>query len=732
MKFIISALLAACLTAAAVRAHETVEDQKLVSLIKPALAKDRQRQICLSEQCIAASHRLFQTMNLKADPCQDFNEFACGKFVKEFRIPEDKSRWNAFTPVSEDVYERGRDILEEEDQDGDWNVFKQAKSLYKSCMNEEKLEELGVQPLIDSLKDIDGWPVIEGEEWSEERESNFKWWEKIYKMNKIGYGSGFIVSLGVGTDDKDSSRRALFLDQPSLGLSREYLVKGLDDKDVKKYFKYMTDMAVLLGASQENAEKELFESLKFEFALAKASAPKEERRNATLLYNPFIIKDYEALEGHPDSWHEYIDNVIYTQDIKDDETVIVNNPKYIKDVANIINETPSKVIANYLGWRAVKGVSDKLNQASYDIVQEYTKALYGTKTSPPRWKRCAKKVGFNAYSGGFHIAAGTMYVKKHFPQEAKDQMLEMTNYLRKSFHGIIEDLDWMDDETKTKAQEKLNKMGQFIGYPEEILDEEIVEGFYEGLSMDESKYFDNLLSLARFRNEYYDSRLREPVDKNDWRDNSFVALVNAFYSFNQNYMKFPAGILQGVFFNHEVPRYMNFGAIGAVIGHEITHGFDDQGRQYDLDGNLKNWWDEATGKKYVERAKCIVDQYSNFYVEQVDMNLNGVANQGENIADNGGIKEAYGAYGLWEKDNGHEAILPGFDFTPKQLFWISYGQVWCAKYRDATLKLRIATGSHSPGPYRILGPLSNNEDFANDFKCAKGTPMNPEDKCSVW
>jgi len=223
------------------------------------------------------------------------------------------------------------------------------------------------------------------------------------------------------------------------------------------------------------------------------------------------------------------------------------------------------------------------------------------------------------------------------------------------------------------------------------------------------------------------------VDKADWRDHSYVPIVNAFYSPSRNAMIFPAGILQGLFFNHKVPRYLNFGAIGGVIGHEITHGFDDRGRLFDADGNLNDWWEKATGEEYVRRAKCIVDQYSDRYNEQTGLNLKGKQNQGENIADNGGIKESYMAYTQWVSENKEESPLPGFEsMTPRQMFWVSWGQVWCAKYRDAALKKQIETGAHSPGRYRILGSLSNNEDFARDFNCPVGSPMNPEKKCKVW
>merc|ERR1712241_1096833 len=317
--------------------------------------------------------------------------------------------------------------------------------------------------------------------------------------------------------------------------------------------------------------------------------------------------------------------------------------------------------------------------------------------------------------------------------EAKVAMLDMIDYLKSAFQKIVEDIDWMDELTKSRSFDKLKGMRRFIAYPDELKSESEVTDYHSSLHVDGEDFFGNQVRLVKWDLEYQHSRLRERVDKADWRDHSWVPVVNAFYSATTNAIMFPAGILQGLFFNHKVPRYLNFGAIGGVIGHEITHGFDDRGRLYDADGNLNDWWEKATGEEYVRRAKCIVDQYSDRYNEQTGLNLKGKQNQGENIADNGGIKEAYMAYTQWVSENEEESPLPGFEsMTPQQMFWVSWGQVWCAKYRDAALKKQIETGAHAPGRYRILGPLSNNEDFARDFNCPLGSPMNPEKKCKVW
>merc|ERR1719378_1863055 len=275
-------------------------------------------------------------------------------------------------------------------------------------------------------------------------------------------------------------------------------------------------------------------------------------------------------------------------------------------------------------------------------------------------------------------------------------------------------------------------MKEYIGYPEEILQEHLLEELYEDLEVGAGDHFNNGIRMSKWGTNYAWKKLREKVDKTDWKRHSRPAVVNAFYSSIENSIQFPAGILQGNFFGSDRPAYMNYGGIGWVIGHEITHGFDDQGRQYDNKGNLRNWWEDATKNRFLDKANCIIWQYGNYTATAVNKTLNGVNTQGENIADNGGIKEAYLAYQSWVDRHGEEAKLPGLQgYTSNQMFWISAANVWCSKYRDKALEKRIKTGAHSPGLFRVLGPLRNSPEFARDFNCPLGSGMNPVKKCEV-
>lgn len=308
----------------------------------------------------------------------------------------------------------------------------------------------------------------------------------------------------------------------------------------------------------------------------------------------------------------------------------------------------------------------------------------------------------------------------------------MVNDIKEEFRNILNEIDWMDPNTRQRAHQKLNAIKDYIGYPEEIMVNSKLEELYDGLQISATDYFQNGINMSIWSTNYHWKKLREKVDKTDWKRHAYPAVVNAFYSSIENSIQFPAGILQGIFYQKARPNYLNYGGIGWVIGHEITHGFDDQGRQYNDIGNLNDWWDIETKKRFITKTRCIIEQYGNYTAPVVKLALNGINTQGENIADNGGLKEAYRAYNRWVKRNGNELVLPGLDLTPNQLFWVGAANTWCSKYRPKSLEMRIRTGAHSPGNFRVKGPFSNSREFSQDFNCRIGSPMNPVNKCEVW
>lgn len=725
----LAAFIASMLLRSSSHTNDTPQtsELKISSSMAPAVIgrAEYEEKICHSPGCVHTASKLLLNMDDSVDPCDDFYDFACGSFVKNTRIPDDKTSVNTFSIITDELQEQIRTLLDEPIMPEEPKPYVLAKKLYQACMNRTAIEARGVQPLLDTMRQLGGWPVLEGKNWDEK---SFSWEQSVYKFRLAGYSVDYFLDFSISVDVKNSTKRIIDLDQATLGLSREYLNRGFSDKLVQAYYEYMVDIATLLGADRALAEVDLKESLLFEMQLANISLPLEKRRNATSLYNPMTIAELQ--QKFPKiPWLEYI-NRLLTPHWKVDlnEIAIVSVPKYISDLEVLLETTPKRVQANYVMWRVAGSSVAYLTENLRKRQLAYVTTLSGKTERESRWKECT-----DTASSSMSIAVGALYIRKYFNENSKANALEMVNDIRQQFRKTLTEVDWMDEETRKEALEKADAMSSHIAYPGEMLDNEKLTEFYSGLEMSDDKLMESVLNLTLFGTEYMFSKLRQPVNKTDWITHGRPAIVNAFYSSIENSIQFPAGILQGAFFSAKRPAYMNYGAIGFVIGHEITHGFDDQGRQFDKSGNLVDWWQEMTKQKYLEKAKCIIDQYSNYTVKEVGLNLNGVNTQGENIADNGGIKEAYYAYEAWTRRHGEEPRLPGLEkFSPKQLFWLSAANTWCSVYRNEAIKLRITTGFHAPGRFRVVGPMSNMEEFSKDFNCPSGTHMNPVKKCKVW
>ncbi|CAO1406051.1 unnamed protein product [Diamesa serratosioi] len=667
---------------------------------------------------------MLQQLDESVEPCDDFYNFACGKFIRESIIPDEKVAVSAFSVTGDKLEGQLRALISEPINPHEIEPFKLVKKLYKACMNKTLIEERGTKPLLDIQESLGGWPVVKADKWDE---SAWTWQKSVRDFRKHGYSTDYILDFSVGTDLKNSTTRIVDIDQAALGLSREYLIKGMNNSIVQAYHSYQVDMAVLYGADKSRAEKEMKEVLEFEFALANISLPNEKRRNATALYNPMTIKDLQIKYPY-NQWLEYFNAILPEKSqLKEDEIIIVSVISFFDELGKLLEKTPKRTMANYVMWRITGFSSYFLTEALRKRQLQYSTAISGKQEQEPRWKEC-----IDLASGSLSTASGALYVRKHFQQDSKASALDMVNRIKVEFEKILKTVPWMDDITRVSALAKVKSMVTHIGYPDELMDDQKLIDFYKNITVDENKYLESILKINIFGTNRAFNKLREPVNKTDWITHAKPAVVNAFYSSIENSIQFPAGILQGQFFSADRPRYMNYGAIGFVIGHEITHGFDDQGRQFDLEGNLVDWWQEDTKVAYLEKAKCIIEQYGNFTEPNVDLPLNGINTQGENIADNGGIKEAYLAYKKWVEKNGQEPKLPALNYSSSQLFWISAAQTWCSVYRPEAMQMRITTGVHSPGQFRVLGPLSNMKEFSMDFSCPEGSRMNPKKKCEVW
>ena len=394
------------------------------------------------------------------------------------------------------VYQRSRILLEDNNiEEDDFETGNKIKRFYRACINESRSEERGVKPLLNSLNTLGGWPILEGDK----DYSTFAWYEQLYILNKNGFGIDTVLDHFIEIDSKNNSWRVITLDQPNFGLSKEYLVDGKEHKLVKEYFRYMIAASELLGANREMVEEELESALEFEISLAKISATKEQRRDGNKKYNPTTIENMTSLGDlvHPPSWQKHFQTIIddvlsFHGDQEEDteskgidislkEKVNIKDRFFFGNLTELIRNTDPRTIANYMAWRVVESQMNNLNQAARNLKEAFDREVKGTNRLPPTWKRCVKKSGFNSYQRRKLAAgAGSMYVRKHFDLEEKRDLGEMFSYTRHAFEKLLANTEWMDDETKKNAVKKMKKMDQVVAYPDELLDDEVVDGFYKG------------------------------------------------------------------------------------------------------------------------------------------------------------------------------------------------------------------------------------------------------------
>ncbi|XP_044017351.1 neprilysin-2-like [Aphidius gifuensis] len=669
---------------------------------------------CSTSTCQQTAKQVMLNMNNKIDPCENFYKFACGGFLESTIIPKDETQVNARSELNNKIDEQIRTMLDKKNSN-EIKSFKLAKDLYEFCMNTSAIEEQGLQPYIELIKQKGGWPVLNNTNWNET--------ELNTKKSKAKF---FTIKIDI--DVNNSTKKIIVIDQPTLGLSEKYFSKGIHDKIVNAYYNYMVDIAVIFGANEQQAQVELKKVLLLEMNIARIFVSSEKRRNRTLLHNPMTINEFT--KRYPFIPLEYMLKKKFPSTIRmhSNEIIDVMVPSYFRNLEGVLNNVTARTMANYAMWKEVRSILIYLNEKIRNRQLDYLSTITGQTENKPRWKKCISIV-----KNYFPHAIGALYIKNYVDKNVKSNVEIIVMNIRNKFDELIKKADWMDDVTRQHALDKSKELTSYVGYPEELQNNSMIEELYNGLELTDKTLLGNIFILDKFREECECRKFRQPYDKKNWKTRMSPFIVNARYTPSENTIQLPAGILQGIFFNNKLPKYMNYGAIGFIIGHEITHGFDDKGRQFDKQGNLVEWWNPSTKIKFIEKAQCVIDQYNNYTVEEVGQNINGVNTQGENIADISGIKEAYLAYLTWTNKHGQEARILGLEnYTPRQMFWISAANVRCKKMRLEALKNRVINNVHSPDEYRIIGPLSNMPEFSRDFNCPENSPMNSKNKCSIW
>ncbi|NXP02667.1 NEP protein, partial [Thinocorus orbignyianus] len=711
----------------------------IVAITMIALYATYDDGICKTSDCIKSAARILENMDSTAKPCDDFYQYACGGWLKRNVIPETSSRYSNFDILRDELEVVLKDVLDVP-SNNDIPAVQKAKTLYRSCINETAIDSRGGKPLISLLPDIADWPVATTS-WDSSYGTVWTAETAIAQLNSK-YGKKVLINFFVGTDDKNSSAHIIHIDQPGLGLpSRDYYeCTGAYAEACSAYVDFMISVAKLILQERNISfnEGDISEQMKrvmdLEKEIANATTKSEDRNDPLLLYNKMTLAQLQnnfslEIDHKIFDWSKFINDIMSTVQINVENTehVIVYDPDYLIKLKSILNKYTPRDLQNYMAWRFVMDLVNSLSRNYKETRNAFRKALYGTTSETAVWRRCA-----NYVNGNMENAVGRLYVEAAFAGDSKHVVEEMIADIRDVFIKTLDELTWMDAETKKKAEQKATAIRERIGYPDEIVtDDNKLNSEYQELNYKEDEYFENIIQNLVFTQKKRLKKLREKVDKEEWI--SGAAVVNAFYSASRNQIVFPAGILQPPFFSASQPKSLNYGGIGMVIGHEITHGFDDNGRNFNENGDLIDWWTEESARNFKELSQCIVYQYGNFSWDLAGgQHLSGINTLGENIADNGGVRQAYKAYENFVKKHGKEKLLPGLDMNHKQLFFLNFAQVWCGTYRPEYAVNSIKTDVHSPGKFRVIGSLQNSPEFAEAFSCRTTNYMDPAKKCRVW
>jgi len=700
-----------------------------------------QSDLCLTQECVTASSRILNSMDLSVDPCDDFYTFSCGNWIEEHIISESQSSVSVFNDLRDSVSKTLKNVLEEETSQvlKSKTSVQKAKDFYASCMDTVKIDAAGAGPVMDLIQEMGGWPIL-GDQFDE---SSFVLEEVLGKFRAV-YGTYSVITSYVGADSKSSLDYILHLDQPSLGLPNRdyYLDPTTRDRTVPSYKQYIINFLMELDSSLDKTVVNDFADMvvAFETDLATISAPDSERRSEQDVYKNYLISELYTNITAGFDWLIYINKVLEIGkpnpvSVNMNEKIVVYATGYLVDFFNMLPTKPEytyEFMQNYFVWRIMKGRTSYMSKALRDTAAPYNENVRGVTAEEQRWMTCSDTA--NSY---FSMPVGALFVDAAFPEENKLVTEELVANLKISMQEIINEAEWMDKATKERASEKLGKIEAVIAYPDYILDpnDQKMDNDYKDVSINVATYFENIQQLTLLGEADGFGLLKTKVDRKEWITGP--AVVNAFYSPSRNSITFPAGILQPPFYDPGQPTSMNYGGIGMVIGHEITHGFDDSGAQFNGDGNLENWWTDSSIANFNDAAWCMKQQYSNQYWEIAGLNVNGNLTIGENIADNGGIREAFLAYKTWQESN-VDINMPGEPFnnwSQEQLFFVGQAQVWCGKYTEARAIQLQKTDPHSPGEFRVKVPAQNLEEFGKAFGCRKGVDTmypNEEDTCRVW
>ncbi len=643
-------------------------------------------------------------MDFSVKPGDDFYQYASGNWIKNNPVPAKETRWSSFNLLREFNAQAVKSIIQEAVQDKNaaaGSIVKRVGDFYAAGMDSITIEKLGYSPIRPDLERI------------EQIQNKADLWKEAAYLRTEGIANP-LFGIGIGQDRKNVTNQVVNLSQGGTTLSdRDYYLKNDPQSNRIRiaYTKYLEDLFVLIGHSKSTAQKKAITVFLIEKQLAEAQFSRVEMRDPYKTYNKFALRDFDQVTPGI-NWKNWLSQF----QINGQDSVIVNAVPFFEKLAYMMGEISLEEWKTYLTWNVLKSAAPHLSSQFVQANFAFNQAQTGQKIQTPRWQRMTSLT-----DGTIGDLLGQLYVAKHFKPEAKQRMDEMIENLRKAFEIRLKELDWMSEETKTRALAKLHAFVPKVGYTTKWQN-------YDGLEIKRNTYFQNIRNAAKWNYQENIKKLGQPVDRT--RFGMTPPTVNAYYSATLNEIVFPAGILQFPFFDPEADDAINYGGIGAVIGHEMSHGFDDSGSQYDKDGNLRNWWTESDRAKFLEKTKQLGAQFDQYRVLD-SIPVNGKLTMGENIGDLGGLNMAYTAFKMTKQGQSQDKID---GFTPDQRFFLAWAQIWRGNILPETAAQLIKTDTHSPGPFRTIGAPVNMDAWYEAFDVKPGDKLykKPEDRIKIW
>ncbi|XP_011876235.1 PREDICTED: endothelin-converting enzyme 1-like [Vollenhovia emeryi] len=695
-------------------------------------------KLCATQDCKYEASRISDYIDRTVEPCDNFYKFACGGWIQNNPANMSYPRISTLSILSQKTSRKIKEILEDAPGSDDTLSLKKARKMYSMCMDNEELKKIGISALSKVVKKNGGWPMtMSPREW---KRKGYKTWQQVSDVLQNNMFDNGLYEILVSVDEKKSDTNVITIMEPDFYAPRDILISFETDLVQKMSYKsYIENVADIFvedrGAyiKQDAISQDALDVVNFEIELAKLTLNLEDSRDIDKIYNPLTIKElqqaYDAQRPKKSkiNWLQYIQKLFAPEKItiKSSEKLIVQAYKYLTSLVPLLERTPSRTIINYMQWNLIRTLLP-YTERTEEIAVQLAAQFKNESPELARWKSCLQK------DANLHTAISQEYAKRHVQLDNKEDISDMVTDIANVVREQITASTWMDEPTKKVSLEKLQTMKKQLLIPD-WFNNEAIDKYYDGLTIT-SEYLKSVLNVFKFQLKQVLGKLRKPVDKNEWLMEPTE--VNAYYNPPSNEIVIPAAITQNPIYDRNRPAFLNYGALGVVVGHEINHGFDNLGRKYDKNGNAVEWWTQDTINKYENLAQCFVDQYNSYVVpglEESNVHVNGRLTLGENIGDSAGLVAAYHAYqNRRARLNEPKLRLQGLEeYSDDQIFFMGFAQAFCQNATPEQTRL-LQLDEHPMPETRIRGSYSNFPEFSRAYNCPAGKGMNPNKKCTLW